>query len=58
MEWRFGVTASNEEVSHCGSSFLQLKLLLDKGNNKTQTVHMGESPPKKRKQDIAALRSI
>ena len=46
MEWRFAVTASTEEVSHCGSSFLQLKLLLDKGNNKTHTVHMGTcSPP-------------
>lgn len=26
IEWKFGVTASNEELSNVGSTFLQLKL--------------------------------
>jgi len=40
MEWRFGVTASTNELRKAGSTFLQLKLVLDKGNNKKETVHM------------------
>lgn len=39
MEWRFGVTASSSEMQKVGSSFLQLKLLLNKGN-KTEDVFM------------------
>eukprot|EP01104_Vermistella_antarctica_P015293 TRINITY_DN4979_c0_g1_i1.p1 TRINITY_DN4979_c0_g1~~TRINITY_DN4979_c0_g1_i1.p1 ORF type:complete len:201 (-),score=37.56 TRINITY_DN4979_c0_g1_i1:151-753(-) len=40
MDWKFGVTASNSELGRVGSTFLQLKLVLDKGNTKTETVHM------------------
>eukprot|EP01094_Clydonella_sp_ATCC50884_P029307 TRINITY_DN9132_c0_g1_i1.p1 TRINITY_DN9132_c0_g1~~TRINITY_DN9132_c0_g1_i1.p1 ORF type:complete len:201 (-),score=80.93 TRINITY_DN9132_c0_g1_i1:74-676(-) len=39
MEWRFGVTAANEELNSVGSAYLQLRLVLDKGNG-TETVHM------------------
>ncbi len=31
MEWRFGVTASSSDLDQVGSTFLQLKLVLDKG---------------------------
>jgi hypothetical protein len=31
MEWKFGVTAANSELGKAGNSFLQLKLVLDKG---------------------------
>ena len=31
MEWKFGVTAANSELGKSGASFLQLKLVLDKG---------------------------
>ena len=41
IEWRFGVTAATDELRHCGTSHLQLRLVLDKGNNRTQTVTMG-----------------
>lgn len=40
MEWKFGVTASNNDVSKAGTSFLQLKFVLDKGNNETETALM------------------
>eukprot|EP00761_Pharyngomonas_kirbyi_P003550 gb/GECH01003554.1/.p1 GENE.gb/GECH01003554.1/~~gb/GECH01003554.1/.p1 ORF type:complete len:204 (+),score=34.90 gb/GECH01003554.1/:1-612(+) len=30
MQWRFGVTAANSEISQVGSTFLQLSLTLDK----------------------------
>jgi len=39
IEWRFGVTASNTELQQVGSTFLQLKLVLDKGTN-TESVFM------------------
>eukprot|EP00010_Vexillifera_abyssalis_P007099 CAMPEP_0201547374 /NCGR_PEP_ID=MMETSP0173_2-20130828/3856_1 /ASSEMBLY_ACC=CAM_ASM_000268 /TAXON_ID=218659 /ORGANISM="Vexillifera sp., Strain DIVA3 564/2" /LENGTH=94 /DNA_ID=CAMNT_0047956403 /DNA_START=19 /DNA_END=303 /DNA_ORIENTATION=- len=39
MEWKFGITASTESVDHAGHSFLQLKLVLDKGQ-KTEIVNM------------------
>lgn len=39
LEWKFGVTASNSEMKRVGASFLQLKLVLDKGHS-TETVHM------------------
>jgi hypothetical protein len=42
IEWRFGVTAATEELKHCGTSHLQLRLVLDKGNGRTQTVTMGK----------------
>eukprot|EP00164_Ancoracysta_twista_P011344 GFYU01017468.1.p1 GENE.GFYU01017468.1~~GFYU01017468.1.p1 ORF type:complete len:198 (+),score=72.06 GFYU01017468.1:72-665(+) len=34
MEWVFGVTASNSDVDQIGSTFLKLKLVLDKGTHK------------------------
>mmetsp|Transcript_17512 Transcript_17512/g.24300 ORF Transcript_17512/g.24300 Transcript_17512/m.24300 type:complete len:201 (-) Transcript_17512:1717-2319(-) len=40
MEWKFGITAANSEVGKVGSAFLQLKLVLDKGNGKTEDVIM------------------
>ena len=42
MEWKFGVTAATNDLRHCGNSYLQLRLVLDKGNNRTQTVTMGK----------------
>jgi len=40
LEWSFGVTASSSELGKIGSTYLQLKLVLDKGNNTTEDVHM------------------
>ena len=40
MEWRFGVTASSNEAQRVGSSFLQLRLLINKGNT-NEEVFMG-----------------
>ncbi|KAM9965262.1 hypothetical protein ACTFIW_005074 [Dictyostelium discoideum] len=43
MQWRFGVTTSSSEFTKSnttGSTFLQLKLVLDKGNNIKEDVHM------------------
>ncbi len=31
MEWRFGVTAADSDIKKVGNTFLQLKLVLDKG---------------------------
>ena len=36
MEWKFGVTASTEEVDTLGSTFLQMKFVLDSGSKDTQ----------------------
>lgn len=40
-DWRFGITAANKEVRNVGTSFLQLKLKLDKGNGETTDEYMG-----------------
>eukprot|EP00033_Pygsuia_biforma_P001234 GCRY01001399.1.p1 GENE.GCRY01001399.1~~GCRY01001399.1.p1 ORF type:complete len:205 (+),score=13.41 GCRY01001399.1:232-846(+) len=40
LDWKFGITASCSEVKKVGSTFLQLKLTLDKGNSKTEDVFM------------------
>ena len=40
MEWKFGVTASNNEIDKFGNVFLQLKLILNKGDN-LETCFMG-----------------
>jgi COMM domain len=40
MEWKFGVTASSDTLNHAGNSFLQLKLVLEKGTS-LETVNMG-----------------
>jgi len=40
IEWKFGVTASNNDLSKAGTTFLQLKLVLDKGDETTENAHM------------------
>eukprot|EP01132_Coremiostelium_polycephalum_P010083 gene10083-12368_t len=40
MQWRFGVTTASSESTKSGSTFLQLKLVLDKGNDSKEDVHM------------------
>lgn len=40
LDWRFGVTAGTDSLRQAGSTFLQLKLVLDKGNNKLESVFM------------------
>eukprot|EP00029_Vermamoeba_vermiformis_P014147 TRINITY_DN9279_c0_g1_i1.p1 TRINITY_DN9279_c0_g1~~TRINITY_DN9279_c0_g1_i1.p1 ORF type:complete len:207 (+),score=61.52 TRINITY_DN9279_c0_g1_i1:24-623(+) len=40
MEWRFGITVANKELHSVGSTFLQVKLTLDKGNNQNDEVFM------------------
>jgi len=39
MEWKFGVTAASSELNKVGSTFLQLKLVIDKGHA-TENVYM------------------
>eukprot|EP00299_Pterocystis_sp_00344_P010711 c4867_g1_i1.p1 GENE.c4867_g1_i1~~c4867_g1_i1.p1 ORF type:complete len:207 (+),score=50.00 c4867_g1_i1:54-623(+) len=33
MQWKFGVTASNAEAQQVGRTFLQMKLMIDNGDN-------------------------
>ncbi|KYQ91020.1 COMM domain-containing protein 7 [Tieghemostelium lacteum] len=40
MQWRFGVTVASSSDKQQGSTFLQLKLVLDKGDNAKEDVHM------------------
>ncbi|XP_070578973.1 COMM domain-containing protein 7-like isoform X2 [Ptychodera flava] len=44
MEWKFGVTASSNEVNKVGNTFLQLKLVINKGN-RTENVYMELTVP-------------
>ncbi|KJE95130.1 COMM domain-containing protein 7 [Capsaspora owczarzaki ATCC 30864] len=37
MEWRFGITAGSSEIRSIGSTFLQLKLVLNRGNGPEDT---------------------
>uniref|UniRef100_A0A671Z1J1 COMM domain containing 7 n=1 Tax=Sparus aurata TaxID=8175 RepID=A0A671Z1J1_SPAAU len=39
MEWKFGVTVGTSEVQKVGNIFLQLKLVVRKGNS-TENVYM------------------
>uniref|UniRef100_UPI00398F0458 COMM domain-containing protein 7 n=1 Tax=Pristiophorus japonicus TaxID=55135 RepID=UPI00398F0458 len=39
MEWKFGVTAGSSELQKVGSIFLQLKLVIKKGN-KSENIYM------------------
>jgi len=39
----FSVTSGSDQMRQVGSTFLQLKLVLDKGD-KIENVHMGEAP--------------
>lgn len=34
MEWKFGVTAASNELAQVGSTFLHLKLVIDKGGHR------------------------
>ncbi|EGG20379.1 COMM domain-containing protein 7 [Cavenderia fasciculata] len=45
MQWRFGVTTASSESKKAGNTFLQLKLVLDQGNDKKEDVHMELSLP-------------
>lgn len=45
MQWKFGVTAGSSEVDKAGQCFLQLKLVLDKGFGRTESVLMELSLP-------------
>ncbi|GAM17594.1 hypothetical protein SAMD00019534_007690, partial [Acytostelium subglobosum LB1] len=40
MQWRFGVTTASSESKKGGNTFLQLKLVLDKGGDTKEDVHM------------------
>ncbi|XP_036178583.1 COMM domain-containing protein 7 isoform X2 [Myotis myotis] len=40
MEWKFGVTSGSSELEKVGSIFLQLKLVLKKGNQ-TENLYIG-----------------
>ncbi|XP_077995818.1 COMM domain-containing protein 7-like [Glandiceps talaboti] len=44
MEWKFGVTAASSEVNKAGNTFLQLKLVVNKGN-RTENVYMELTVP-------------
>uniref|UniRef100_A0A8C9PDW1 COMM domain-containing protein n=1 Tax=Spermophilus dauricus TaxID=99837 RepID=A0A8C9PDW1_SPEDA len=39
MEWKFGVTSGSSELEKAGSTFLQLKLVVKKGNQ-TENVYL------------------
>ncbi len=45
MEWKFGVTAASSEIKKLGNSFLQLKLVVSKGNDATEDIFMEMSLP-------------
>ena len=40
MEWKFGVTASTNQIDKLGNAFLQLKLVYNRGE-KLETSFMG-----------------
>lgn len=40
-EWRFGITASNKQMKDAGSTFLQLKLVIDRGDGQTKEEFVG-----------------
>ncbi|KAH3745459.1 COMM domain containing 7 [Pelomyxa schiedti] len=40
LKWRFGVTTANSQRDKVGSTFMQVKLVLDKGNDVKENVHM------------------
>ncbi|PIK41682.1 putative COMM domain-containing protein 7 isoform X3 [Apostichopus japonicus] len=45
MEWKFGVTAASSELNTVGNTFIQMKLVVNKGGNKTENVYMELSLP-------------
>jgi len=44
-EWRFGITTGNKELREVGNTFLQLKLILDRGDGKTKEEYVELSLP-------------
>eukprot|EP01126_Amoeba_proteus_P036427 TRINITY_DN3711_c0_g1_i1.p1 TRINITY_DN3711_c0_g1~~TRINITY_DN3711_c0_g1_i1.p1 ORF type:complete len:220 (-),score=58.70 TRINITY_DN3711_c0_g1_i1:56-658(-) len=44
-EWRFGITTANKELREVGTTFLQLKLILDGGDGKTKEEYIELSLP-------------
>ena len=38
MEWKFGVTASTDEMKQVGSTFLQIKFYLDKDGKREEEI--------------------
>uniref|UniRef100_A0A7S2DBL4 COMM domain-containing protein n=1 Tax=Octactis speculum TaxID=3111310 RepID=A0A7S2DBL4_9STRA len=45
MEWKFGVTAASSEIAQIGSTFLHMKLVIDRGNGSREDVFMELSLP-------------
>lgn len=45
MQWKFGVTASSDDAAQLGNTFLQLKLVTDKGGSRLETSCMELSLP-------------
>lgn len=45
MEWKFGVTAASSELNTVGNTFIQIKLVVNKGGNKIENVYMELSLP-------------
>ena len=45
MEWKFGVTASSHELQTVGSTFLQLRLVIDKGGGERESKLMEPTLP-------------
>jgi hypothetical protein len=42
LEWKFGVTASTDDMASVGATFLQMKLVIDRGNGQVSCVCVGE----------------
>lgn len=40
FDWRFGVISGSSELKQVGSTFLQLQLLVDKGNGERENLYM------------------
>ena len=47
MEWKFGVTASSNDLESVGNTFLQLKLVINKGGREEQDAEGDNSSNKK-----------
>jgi len=45
MQWKFGVIAASDSLKQIGSTFLQIKFVLNKGNNNFEHVSMELSLP-------------
>jgi len=45
MEWKFGVTAANSDMAKVNASYLQIKMVFDKGNQTTEDLHLELSLP-------------